>query len=69
MKGQASAPENVTLAFTDPRDGRPTIDLCPSEDNYQEGKVYATAMAIAAAPVTLRRAHAQLRPETAARDT
>lgn len=57
--------KSMVAGFTDPRDGRQAIDMTPSPENYEEAKIYAIAMAIAAARVTLRRAHAQLRPETA----
>lgn len=56
--------KSMVAGFTDPRDGRTAIDLTADETNYQEAKIFATAMAIAAARVTLRHAHAQLRPET-----
>lgn len=54
----------MAAAYMDPREGKPSIDLSVDEENYFEAKLYATAMAIAAARVTLKRAHAQLRPET-----
>lgn len=54
----------LVAGLTDPRDGRTSIDLTPDPENYEEGKIYAIAMAIAASNVTMRRAHAQLRGET-----
>lgn len=54
----------MVAGYTDPRDGSTSIDLAIDEDNHHEAQVYATSMAIAAARVTLKRAHAQLRGET-----
>lgn len=52
----------MVAAYTDSRDGRQAIAICPG--TWQEAKVYATAMAIAAARLTLRGAGNELRGET-----
>jgi hypothetical protein len=52
----------MRAGMTDPESGQPVFDL--SVGTHQEAKLYASAMAIAAAHVTTIRAGEQLRPET-----
>lgn len=49
-------------AYTDPTTGKPAIDL--SQGTHHQAKTYATAMAIAAARVTVKRARNQIQPAT-----
>lgn len=56
--------DSMIAGYIDPRDGRPSIDVEQDGTNYQEAGLYASAMAIAACRLTLRRAGLQLRPET-----
>lgn len=54
---------SMRASYQDPRDGSQTVDMSPG--TWQEAKLYATAMMIAAANVTLQRAGKNLRGETA----
>jgi hypothetical protein len=54
---------SLQASFRDPKTGQPTLDL--SEGTYQEAKIYAWALAIAAARVGgLQSAGDELKPET-----
>ncbi len=52
----------MVAGYTDPRDGRRTISM--ARGTHAEARVYATAMAIAAAVVTTKRAANNQRPES-----